>query len=59
VAHAASMDPVTKFAGRWLSFLVDLVVTYLLSWAPRRNPTRVMAAGAGGGANYQLPGQQQ
>jgi hypothetical protein len=58
-AHAAAMDPVTKFAGRWLSFLVDLVVTYLLSWAPRRNPTRVMAADGGGAANYELPGQQQ
>jgi hypothetical protein len=58
VAHATSMDPVTKFAGRWLSLLVDLVVTHLLGWAPRRNPTRVMAAGGGGGANYAQPGHQ-
>jgi hypothetical protein len=41
--RTATIDPVTKFVGAKLSVLVDLVVVYLLGWAPRPNLVRPMA----------------
>jgi hypothetical protein len=37
------IDPITKFVGAKLSVVVDLIVVYLLNWAPRPRPVRIVA----------------
>jgi len=42
--RASTMDPLTKYVGGSLSYLVDFVVIYVLQWAPPRNASAAVAA---------------
>ena len=42
--RASSMDPLTKYVGWSLAYLVDFVVIHVLQWAPSRNANAAVAA---------------